>query len=156
MRQARPQEGTPVIPGPPLSKIEHSTLPLSLRQRFGVGFLADALIVISGVELGPVTAPRCLLDRAIDVAQPFGGYAQGYDLTDSHHHIPADHLRAVRRKRLVKALGLQLGVDLIQGFRFIVLEEYREQKTSAWRERRIGHLRRLRLLRGKGRGAGRT
>src|SRR5262252_8782453 len=45
-----------------------------------MGVLADAFIVVGGIELGSIAAPRRLLDHAIDVAQPLGGHAQGHDL----------------------------------------------------------------------------
>ena len=59
-----------------LNNAERPTPPRSLRQRFGMGVFADALIVVSGVELSPVAGPRRLLDHAVNVAQPLGGYAQ--------------------------------------------------------------------------------
>jgi hypothetical protein len=67
---------------------------------------AEALIVVSGLELGSVAAPRRLLDHAINVAWPLGGYAQRNDLADPHHYIPADYLRALRRKSLVEPWAL--------------------------------------------------
>src|SRR5262249_19369526 len=85
--------------------------PLLLRNR---------LVVVGGIELGAIGAPGTLLNGAVDLAQPGGRHAQGYDLADSHHDVPRHDLDALGGKLLEIVLALELLVDLIERFALIM------------------------------------
>jgi hypothetical protein len=56
--------------------------------------------------------------------------AQCHDLPNPHHDVPGHDLDAGRWKRLVETLLSQLGIDLLERFRLVVLEENGEQKCA--------------------------
>src|SRR5579885_53710 len=101
-----------------------------LRLRFLAGLFGDLLIVVGRIEFGAITTPCRRLDGAIDLAQSVGRHAQGHHLADAHHHVPAHHLDAGRRERLVKALLAKLRVDLLERLGLVVLEKDGEQERS--------------------------
>src|SRR5580700_10694386 len=96
--------------------------PERLLRLLVIGY-AGWLVVVGRIELGVVGAPGRGLDDTVDLTQPRGGQPQGDNLADAHHHIPAHHLDALGRKRLVKPLLLELGVELAERTRLVMLEE---------------------------------
>src|SRR5689334_4101355 len=76
---------------------------------------ADRLVIIGRIELGAVAAPGSVLEDTVDFAQPRRRQPQRHDLAYSHHHIPAHDLDAIRRKRLVISLALELRIELLSG-----------------------------------------
>src|SRR6266704_5184762 len=65
---------------------------------------ADRLVVVGRIEFGAVAAPGRVLEYAVDLAKPGCRKPQRDDLSDPHHHIPADDLDAGRRKSFIIAL----------------------------------------------------
>ena len=84
---------------------------------------ADRLIVVGRIELGPIGAPCGILEHPVDLPQPRRRQAKRDHLPDAHLDIPAHHLDPRRREGLVETLPRQLGVELAERTRLVVLEE---------------------------------
>src|SRR5882757_2574482 len=106
---------------------------------------ADRLVVVGRIEFGAVAAPGRVLEYAVDLAEPGRRKPQRDDLSDPHHHIPADDLDAGRRKSFIIALLLELRVEFAQGTRLVVLQEYGEHNGVVGCRRRVFRRRRGRL-----------
>jgi hypothetical protein len=51
-------------------------------------------------------------------------------LPDAHHHVPGHDFDAGGWKRLLETLLSEFGIDLLEGFRLIMLEKNGEQKCA--------------------------
>src|SRR5712671_1936655 len=106
---------------------------------------ADRLVVVGRIEFGAVAAPGGVLEYAVDLAKPGRRKPRRDDLSDPHHHIPADDLDAGRRKSFTITLLLELRVEFAQGARLVVLQEYGEHNGVVGCRRRVFRRRRGRL-----------
>jgi hypothetical protein len=101
---------------------ERSNIGPSLLRALVLGH-PDRLIIVGRIELGPIGAPRGVLEHPVDLAQPLRRRAKDDHLPDAHLDIPAHHLDPRRREGLVEALPRQLGVEFARRPRLVVLEE---------------------------------
>ena len=106
---------------------------------------ADRLVVVGRIEFGAIAAPGRVLEYAVDLAKPGRRTPQRDDLSDPHHHIPADDLDAGWRKTFIIALLLELRIEFAQGARLVVLQEYGEHNGVVGCRRRVFRRRRGRL-----------
>src|SRR6267154_1635330 len=85
--------------------------------------LGDGLVIVRRVEIGPVRAPRLLLDDPVHFAQLFRREPDGHHLAYPHHHVPGDDLHALRREGGGEPRFLEVGAELVERLRLIVAEE---------------------------------
>src|SRR3981081_457902 len=95
---------------------------ISALLRLVVRRYADRLVVVSWIEFCAIAAPGGVLQDAVDLAQPGRRKPQRNDLPDPHHDVPAYDFDAGRGKGFVKALLLELRVELAQRARLVVLQ----------------------------------
>src|SRR5712692_2087857 len=79
--------------------------------------------IIGRKELGRKRTPGAAFDLHVDDIVQMRREPQGDDLSDPHHHVPADDLDALRRKPFPPAGRGEMSLDSLQIFRLIVLEE---------------------------------
>src|SRR5215813_251113 len=86
-----------------------------LSLRLGAQIFSDFFIIISGIKLSPIAAPRGRFYGAVDFPQTFSRNTQGHNLSNSHHHVPTYNFDTRGRKRLIEPLLPELRVDLLKG-----------------------------------------
>src|SRR5712692_6932167 len=72
-------------------------------------------------------APGAAFDFHVDDIEQMRRQPQGDDLSDPHHHVPADDLGAFGRKPFPPPGGGEMSLDSLQIFRLVVLEEDRQE-----------------------------